>query len=102
MIVILEEGSLDPEYSKLYGGLAAYLGVDWRLGRTSPFGIDLNVGAIFPSDGIDEVKDEFERVKKEHEDQGYQLDNMSEPRSFPFVSLGLTLCPARAMKLVMP
>jgi len=101
MIAILQSGSLDALYSQLYDGLATYFGVDWRLGKTSSFCLDIGVGAVFPSAGIDAVKADFDRVRADYARRGYSLRGSSSPRSAPFVSFGLTFSPARAMKIVL-
>lgn len=103
VVAILDDGDpFDALYSKLYDGLAVYGGIDWRISKTSSICLDINVGAVFPTVGVDQVNEDHERIEEEFRSQGYVLREFSKARTFPFVSLGITLNPGRTLTRVLP
>ena len=98
-ILFLEENSLDPLYDETFPGLAAYAGVDWRISKTSPLCIDLNVGWIFPFEGNDKIKEKFDRVKDDLQSQGYVMTDEKINLETPKISIGITYSIGRSLKM---
>ncbi len=98
-ILFLEENSLDPLYDETFPGLAAYAGVDWRISKTSPICIDLNVGWTFPFEGNDEIKKKFDEVKYDLQSQGYVMTDEKINLETPKISIGITYSIGRSLKM---
>lgn len=101
--LLLEEDSVDALYEETFSGIGIYGGMDWRLDKTSPFCIDLNIGWVFPFVGNSEIRERYDRAKADLRSQGYSLtgaEHLSLDR--PKVSLGITYAPQRSLKLWYP
>lgn len=97
-ILILREGRFDPLYDETFTGVGIYAGFDWRLSKTSPLCLDLNVGWIFPSAGNNEVEKKYNEVVNDIKSQGfittYEKLNLDTPK----ISIGISYAPARSLK----
>jgi hypothetical protein len=90
--MILDQDSPNPwetVYDETYPGIGVYGGVDWRLGKTSPFCIDLNIGWVFPSVGNDEIR------------RGYIFTDELSALDTPKVSIGLVYAPQRSLRFIL-
>ena len=98
-IIMYDSGSLDLLYDETFPGIGAYCGVDWRISKTSPFCIDMNICFTFPFEGIDEVKRKYNEVKDDLEQQGYVMTDEKISLNTPKLSIGITYAPGRSLKL---
>lgn len=100
IIVFLEEGDLDPIYDEVFPGFGIYAGIDWRLGKTIPFCVDLNVGWVSAFKGNDEVERRFYEVRDDLEDQGYEMGETKINMNAPKISFGITYSPQRPLRFI--
>ena len=87
-------------YKEEFPGFALYGGIDVRLGKTSPYFVEFQVGGIFPTVGLDEVKKRYDEKRDEMAVRGYvfQKEYISL-RSFPFISVGINYVIGRSLEL---
>lgn len=85
-------------YKEAFPGFAVYMGLDYRLGKTSNFVIDLNIGAVFPSAGFEKIKKRYNDEKHQLESRGWTFENETASfNSFPKISLGVSYVIGRAL-----
>lgn len=99
-ILILESGGTETIFDETFSGFGTYFGVDWRLSKTSPLVIDLNIGWVFPSVGNDEIRKRNDEALEDLRMRGYLLSETKLSLNTPKVSLGVTYAPGRKLKLV--
>jgi len=95
--ILMKEGTLDPMYEETFSGVAAYAGIDWRLGKTSPWCVDLNIGWIFPFVGNDEIKKRWDRQVAYFRSIGYQLTSETISLDTPKIYIGITYSIGRSL-----
>lgn len=89
-ILLLEEGSMEPLYDETFSGLGVYAGADWRLGKTSPFGVDFNIGWVFPFVGNDEIMDRYDEAVGDLVSRGYGITDEEVSLDTVKFSVGVT------------
>ena len=98
-ILLLKENSLDPLYDESFPGIATYAGLDWRLSKTSPLCIDLNIGWVFPFVGNDEIRRRYDEAVVDLKSRGYVLTQETIALDTPKISIGITYSLGRSLKL---
>lgn len=99
-ILILESGGTETLFDETFSGIGVYLGVDWRLSKTSPLIIDLNIGWIFPAVGNDEIRKRNDEAIDDLRSRGYLVSETRLSLNTPKVSLGVAYALGRKLKLV--
>jgi outer membrane protein OmpA-like peptidoglycan-associated protein len=103
-LVILEDASgstgLDTIYDETFPGVGIYGGVDWRISKTAPFCLDLNIGWIFPKGGNKKIEDKYQEIVADLESQGYSVSAETLSLDTPKVSVGITYSPGRSQRAI--
>ena len=87
-------------YKEGFPGCAILGGVDIRLGKSSEFFLSLNIGAVVPFVGIDEVEKKYNQKKAELISQGYTLESeVNSINNFPKFAVGLNYVIGRSLVL---
>jgi hypothetical protein len=100
VIALIDQADMEALYSKTYPGVGAYAGLDFRLGKTSPLGIDLNIGWVFPFAGNDAILKDYEEVRDRYVSEGYTLSDEKLSLNTPKFSIGITYSPKRSFKFL--
>jgi hypothetical protein len=87
-------------YQEGFPGYAVLGGVDIRLGKSSEFFLTLNIGAVVPFVGVDEVEKKYNQKKAELVSQGYTMDTeVLSFNTFPKFAVGLNYVIGRSLEL---
>jgi len=95
---ILESSDFDVLYEETFPGFGVYAGIDWRLSKTGPFLIDINIGWIFPNIGNDKIKQRYNQAVDNFNSRGFDIDDEIIALDTPKISIGLSYAPARMLK----
>jgi hypothetical protein len=99
-IVMFDIENFETLYDETFHGIGIYGGVDWRLSKTFPLCLDLNVGWVFPFVGNDEIRRKYDEVKEDLESRGYVGGEEMEGLGTPKISIGFNYAPGRSFKAV--
>ncbi|MDI6766341.1 MAG: hypothetical protein QME52_05905 [Bacteroidota bacterium] len=90
--------SLKVLYKEAFPGFGFFGGLDIKFGKTSNMFIDLNIGAISTTIGLEEQKKRFAEEVKELESRGWSLDSKATPTYFPKISIGFGYVIGRSLE----
>jgi len=97
-ILILDQDDMEPMYDEMFSGIGVYLGIDWRLSKTSPLCLDLNVGWVFPSVGNDEIERKYDEAVDDLRSRNIMITYEKLNLDTPKISVGISYAPARSLK----
>jgi hypothetical protein len=97
-LIYVQEG-MDVLYKESFPGLAIYAGVDFRLGESDNFELDLNVGGVIPSTDINEIRARYQRHKNQLNSEGWLISDVPGFGTFPKISVGINYVIGRSLQL---
>ena len=99
-ILMLESGGTETLYDETFAGIGIYAGFDWRIMKTLPFCLDVNIGWTFPFVGNDEMMKRYNDVRDDLINRGYMSTDDSNSLETVKISIGITYSPKRKLQMI--